>query len=480
MNRPAWSVPFDLSRGRHAEPLFLQIARAVSADIRRGRLRPGDSLPGTRPLAQLLGVHRNTVVAAWQELAAEGWIETSPRGATFVSREAPTRVPKRFAVTRPAMPPRASYPLPDGPAYVDVAEQPPGTLSLAGGIPDVRLAPAVELARAYRRALGRHARTVLGYGSPRGHARLRAALAQMISQTRALAVGADDVVVTRGSQMALDLAARALLRPGDVVAVEELGYRPAWQALRNAGAELVSVPVDEQGMRIDQLPKRLRAIYLTPHHQFPTTVTLSPARRVELLALAEQNGFAIFEDDYDHEFHYEGRPVLPRASADRAGCVVYIGTLSKVLAPGIRIGYVVAPPPVLERIVAHRLYVDRQGDLAVECAVAELFEDGAVQRHVHRARRVYQARRDALMEALHTHFGDRLSFRPPQGGIAIWAQADCDVEALAQRAFANKLMLQTGRRFTFDGRPRNSIRMGFAGLDDGERKEALKRLSASW
>src|SRR5262249_15917197 len=157
----------------------------------------------------------------------------------------------------------------------------------------------------------------------------------------------------------LDLAARALLRPGDVVAVEELGYRPAWEALRNAGAELVPVPIDEHGLRVDALPRRLRAVYVTPHHQYPTTGILSAACRIELLALAERQGFAIFEDDYDHEFHYEGRPVLPLASADCAGSVVYLGTLSKVLAPGLRIGYVVAPRPVLDRIAAHRLYVDR-------------------------------------------------------------------------------------------------------------------------
>jgi GntR family transcriptional regulator/MocR family aminotransferase len=301
----------------------------------------------------------------------------------------------------------------------------------------------------------------------------------MISQTRALAAGPDDVLVTRGSQMGIDLFARTLLRPGDVVAVEEIGYRPAWEAMRNAGAKLVPVPIDEHGLRVDALPRRLRAVYVTPHHQFPTTVTLSAARRLELLALAERHRFAILEDDYDHEFHYEGRPVLPLASADRAGSVVYIGTLSKVLAPGLRIGYVVAPRPVLERIVAHRLYVDRQGDQTVEHAVAELLEDGAVQRHVHRARRIYQARRDFLVDALRRRFDGVLSFAPPSGGIAIWARASCDVEAWAARALANRLMVQTGRRFMFDGHARPFLRMGYAGLNEAEMKEALRRLEIS-
>src|SRR5262249_29017163 len=186
---------------------------------------------------------------------------------------------------------------------------------------------------------------------------LRSALASMLANTRALSVGADDVLVTRGSSMALTLVARALLRPGDTGAVEEFGYRPAWEGFRATGATVVPVPIDPDGIDVDAL-KRLakrravRAIYVTPHHQYPTTVTLKAARRLALLALARAERFAIIEDDYDHEFHYDGRPVLPLASTDHAGLVVYIGTLSKILAPGLRLGYIVAPPAVLRRLGA--------------------------------------------------------------------------------------------------------------------------------
>src|SRR5690606_18932354 len=203
-------------------------------------------------------------------------------------------------------------------------------------------------------------------------------------------------LITRGSQMALSLAAHSVLRANDVVAVEQWGYPPAWQALRLAGAQVVPVKVDDEGLDVAhlavmcerQVAKRapIRALYLTPHHQYPTTVSLSPARRVALLQLAATYRFAILEDDYDHEFHFDGQPLLPLASGESDASVLYMGTLSKVIAPGLRIGYLVAPQTVLQRAVAHRYYLDRQGDVVGEAAMAELLEDGELQRHVRRAR----------------------------------------------------------------------------------------------
>ncbi len=233
--------------------------------------------------------------------------------------------------------------------------------------------------------MAHRADAVLRYSDPEGHPALRVAIASMLAATRALPISADDVFVTRGSQMALSLAARALVRHGDVVAVERIGYRPAWEAFRAAGAVVVPVAVDEHGLDIDALATLhartpIRAVYLTPHHQYPTTVTLTASRRLKILALAARGRFAIVEDDYDHEFHYEGRPVLPLASADLARAVIYVGTLSKVLAPGLRLGYLVASPDVVRRIAALRSLLDIQGDFALEAAIASLIEEGEVQR----------------------------------------------------------------------------------------------------
>lgn len=471
-----------------AMPVFLRIARAISNEVRRGRLRPGDPLTGSRTLAQQLQVHRNTVVASYAELVQEGWVETRRAGGTFISRVLPDRAPRRFAgmsAPRLDLPPQLGFDLrPEAGAYE--TSRPSGILSLATGAPDPRLVPFEALARAYRRALHSKGKELLDYGDARGNARLRAALASMVAATRGLAGSADSVAVTRGSQMAFYLVARALISPGDVVAVEALGYPATWAALKQIGARIVPVPVDESGLRIDALEKllaveRVRAVYATPHHQYPTMAVLSPGRRLQLLELARKHRMAIIEDDYDHEFHYQGRPVLPLASADSAGVVIYIGTLSKILAPGLRLGFVVAPVPLIERIAWIRTLVDRQGDLALESAVAELIEDGEVQRHARRMRRIYLARRDAVVEALRTHLGSALTFHVPSGGIALWARASggIDVDRWAARALSLKVAFAPGRQFAFDGLPRPYARLAFASLNESELREAVRRMASA-
>ena len=470
-------------------PPFLQIARKLTEDIRRGRLRPDDRLPGSRRLASTLGVHRNTVLAAYAELVAEGWIETAQGRGTFVSAAIPEIHGRRFGkkvATRHTVPPRTMLRFPDAPEAYRPRSLARGTLNLSSGAPDIRLVPARLIGRAYRRVLANRAVDVLGYGDPEGHPSLRSALASMLATTRGLSAAARDVIVTRGSQMALSLVARALLRPGDLVAVERWGYRPAWEAFRAAGAIVVPIPVDRDGMDVNALRHltsrpRLRAVYLTPHHQYPTTVTLKAARRMDILAMAQHGGFAIVEDDYDHEFHYDGRPVLPIASVDHGGVVVYIGTLSKVLAPGLRVGYIVASAPVVQRVAAIRSLLDIQGDLATEAAVAAMIEDGDVQRHIARVRRIYADRRAALSVALRRTLGTLVEFDLPAGGMALWLEFDrgVDVDAWARRSLEHGVSWYTGRRYAFDQLPHPFARLSFASLNEREIAEAVKRMAAA-
>lgn len=479
----SWTValsPHQLSASKAARaPLYVQIVDAIARDIRRGRLIPGQELPGSRSLAESLGVHRNTVLAAYAELQAEGWLQTDRARATRVCEQLPE-------LAAPA-PPRARRSSTLGFALPQLAALTPATpgegLLLSDGTPDLELTPRAALARAYRRALRGRDAELLGYGEVRGHVRLRRALASMLRATRALEVSETDVLVTRGSQMALTLLGRALCAPGDVVAVEALGYRPAWQALGAQGARLVPVPLDGEGLCVEPLAElaqreRLRAVYVTPHHQYPTTVTLSAARRLALLELARRAGFAIIEDDYDHEFHYQGRPVLPLASADTAGVVVYVGTLSKILAPGLRLGYLVAPAPLLERCASERMRLDRQGDLALECAVAELLEDGELQRHVGRMRRIYRGRRDALITTLQRHLPGTVSAQPPPGGMALWARVQgVDLDAWLARAAQQGLVVWGARELSFEAQPAPYIRLGFARRSAEQTARAIARLA---
>jgi GntR family transcriptional regulator / MocR family aminotransferase len=483
-----WEFALALDR-RGDLPLFAQIAQAIAADIKRGRLRAGDALPGTRTLARSLGVQRLTVVSAFDELAAEGWVVTRRARGTFVSATLPDPRPRPFspAVARRAgVPERVTFDLPAAPPGGLPYQVPRGALLFAPSRPDVRLIPYASIGRAYGRAIRQEGAVLLAYGRPQGHERLRSAIAAMLSATRGLACTANDVCITRGSQMGIALLGRALLCTGDVIAVEELAHPPAIESFRLLGARVVPIPLDEAGLRIDRLEalaraRTLRAVYVTPHHQFPTTVTLSAARRVQLLNLARAHRFAIIEEDYDHEFHYDGRPVLPLASGDRWGVVAYVGTFSKVLAPGLRIGYVVAPGPLLASVVAHRLHIDVQGDRVLEYALARMIEQGEVQRHIRRVRREYAARRDILAGALREHLGDALTFSLPAGGIALWVKPaeGIDIDAWAARARTGGAIVSPASVYAVDGKPRPFARLGFASLDRRELLEGVRRLAAA-
>jgi len=492
-------VPFSLHLegldwGEPGTPTFARLAELISLEIRRGRLRPGDRLPGTRPLAAELGLGRNTVVAAYAELAAEGWISTRPAGGSFVSAALPEPKTRRFAKAAASASVASTPGFEFEPRSVERTPEPSSMFALHAGVPDLRAFPTVALARAYRRALRGRGRATLDYTTPFGNARLRAALASMISATRALAVDEERILVTHGSQMALDLLARTLIRPGDQVAVEELGYQPAWDALRNAGAKLRFFPVDKQGFAVEMLEKavsageRLRAVYLSPHHQYPTTASLSVARRLRLLELAAKQRMIVIEDDYDHEFHYDGRPLASLAGADRAGVVVYVGTLAKILAPGLRLGFVAAPRALIETLAAARMSVDRHGDSVIEQAVAELIEEGELGRHARRMRRIYHARRDAFAEQLTKHLGDALRFDVPAGGMAFWANAaaDIDTQRWLERARRRGVAFATGKSYSApELGPKKAreygqcLRLCFARYNESELSTAVKRMASA-
>jgi GntR family transcriptional regulator/MocR family aminotransferase len=463
-------------------PLFVQLANAIAGDIRDGRLRPGDALPGTRVLAQQLGVHRNTALAGYRELLAQGLVLTRSGGGTFVA-EPPKPAPTTSAATHDASEPTYALPPLLAPPPM-LPPDPPGRYMMFRGVPDTRLLPADAFARAYRRALARHGRKLLAYADPRGHAQLRDELATMLAHTRGLAASADQVMVTRGSQQALFLVAQALLGPGDVVAVEELGNPAAWTALRQSGAELVALPLDRDGLDVEALEalarqRRLRAVYVTPHHQFPTNAVMPAHRRARLAELALAHDFAILEDDYDHEFHYEGQPLAPIAAGAARRNVIYLGSLSKVLAPGLRIGFVVAPPAVLDRLASLRAVCDMQGDAVVECAVAELFEDGELLRHVYRMRETYGRRRTALAAALREHLPGTLTFDVPDGGMTIWARVAPTIDIATWSAASEQrgVLFRGAGMFDFAHRPQPFLRIGFTYHDERELAAAVRLMA---
>jgi GntR family transcriptional regulator/MocR family aminotransferase len=473
-----WKLQIFLEPGGR-EPVYLQIARALTQEIQRGRLPPGEPLPGIRMLAEQLDVSRNTVMAAYRELQAQGWLTLTQRSGTTVA----ARLPVHAAAARPSG--ATGFDLRDG-------VEPKGAgagadlLQVGTGNPDPRLLPSAALAQAYRRALTLNKGAALAVDDPLGHPRLRVALAGMLASTRGLVTDPGQLLVARSSQLALFLAAQALLRPGDVVAVEALGDRSAWEAFTRAGARCLPVPVDQDGISVDALEALpsstpLRAVLVTAQRQYPTLVVLTPERRARLLALAERRRFAVLESDLDSEFQFDGRPVRPLAAQDRAGLVVHVGTLSKAFGAGLRLGFLHGPAAVVAQVKAVRLVLDRQGDPVLERAMAELMEDGELQRHLNRMHPVYRLRRDALCAALARELGSAVEVSAPTGGLALWVKVrpDVDVDGWSTRAFEGGVAFQAGRRFAFDGGPVQALRLGFSNYEEARMDEVARRMAAA-
>ncbi|MDR2220627.1 MAG: PLP-dependent aminotransferase family protein [Methylobacillus sp.] len=484
MLRP-WKLKIDIQRNA-GMAIYLQIAQCIIEEIQRGRLLSGTALPGTRELAENLGINRKTVMLAYDELVAQGWLSAEGKRGTFVSSAIPALNNKAFpasdSLAARSHAPRYTF---YGGAMPASMLQARDMLDFGDGVPDTRLIPYEIISRAFRHALIVSARANrLGYDDPRGTLALREAIVSMVNMERGLNAGLQNVCSVRGSQMGIFLAARLLVRQGDVVVMEELSYPPAREAFRACGAEVLSVGQDAQGLQVDELEgicrrQRIRAVYVTPHHQFPTTVVMSADRRLKLLMLAEQYNFAIIEDDYDHEFHFSHHPVMPLASLDRWGRVIYVGSLSKVLAPGLRVGYLIAPEKIIDCCASEIMLIDRQGNAVVELAAAELLNSGEVRRHVRRTLKTYSERRAVASALVTKELGQAVRFDLPDGGLALWLRLDerYNIDRLVRDAASLGVRILSSAEFSDAARPTPAIRLGYGNLNQDELAVGIQRLS---
>ncbi len=350
------------------------------------------------------------------------------------------------------------------------------------GVPDPRLIPYELFSRAYRHALIKITQNqYMGYGDPRGMIELRQALQQMLSMERFMNVAEDEICVVRGSQMGIFLASRALPNRQGVIVVEELYYPSAFKAFQSNGFQVVTVKLDGQGIVIEDLERILQeysvaAIYTTPHHQYPTTVTMPMSRRLQLLELSKKWGFYIIEDDYDHEFHYDSRPMPPLASLPHSELVIHVGSLSKVFAPGIRLGYIVAAPPIIHSITGDILLIDRQGNNITELALADLMQRGEIKRHIRKMKKIYKLRRDHALAEFQRVFAQSIQIQPPAGGMALWVkfQKTFTQEQLIK---LKELNIDAEHKFKQEEHPNCSIRFGFAALSEKEITALIENLN---
>jgi GntR family transcriptional regulator/MocR family aminotransferase len=394
------------------------VRRELHAQLRAailcGRLAAGLQLPASRALASDLGLSRNTVTAVYDLLLSEGLIASRPGAGAFVATAARTTTARREA-------------------------QPAVRYDLRPGLPDSSGFPFDIWGRLTGRALRRFARASSGYREPAGHPALREAITGHLSFARAIACEAEDIVVTVGAQQAFDLIARTL-RPGAVVAVEDPGYPAARAAFAAAGADVRAVPVDAEGLVVDALPRDAAAICVTPSQQFPLGMAMSETRRAALLAFAAECGAVIVEDDYGGEFRFGGAPSPPLFGRGR---VAYVGTFSQSLLPALRIGFVVAPPALREALAEARALSDWHGPAIEHATLADFIAEGHLARHVRRMRKVYAARRAAMLAALGRQ-ADLLEVVPGSAGLHVTVLLrDGDAAAVAARAAASGLKVET-------------------------------------
>jgi len=467
------------------EAIYLQVARQLILAIQKNLLTPGMPLPGSRVLAETLQIHRKTAISIYHELEAQGWIEIIPDRGTFVSQKQPV-----FQMNYTVQDHLAKRGVSPVTGYVFRASRLldlPGAASMEGleltdGSPDTRLAPMDKLTRTIHQILKRpNNRRFLGYSSVEGNKYYRNELSGFLNISRGLSASESNIITTRGTQMGLYLVSSLLLEPGDAVVTGELGNYLSNMVFQKVGAQLHSIPVDHQGISVEAIRalcerKKIRMVYITPHHHYPTTVTLTSERRLELLKLAELYGFIILEDDHDYDFHYDSRPLLPLASVDTAGMVVYVGSFCKSMAPGLRAGYVIGPENLVKALGNMRRIIDRQSDVWMEQGLGELLHEGEIQRHIKKVQKVYHQRRDYFCEILKQEFDEVVTFSPPPGGLACWTTWHKKINLLRLSNECNSAGVSIPQTLLYQSKRFSAMRLGFGNLSFPEMDQVLSVL----
>lgn len=469
------------------QPVYIQLTNQFIDLIKERTLPPRTKLPGSRTLADLIGLHRKTVIACYEELTLQGWIESLPKKGTFVRKDIPILQQQKWPEkTIGKTVGKADFSFNKSPLLArkfsqDYADD---YMYVNDGVSDERLAPIKELSIIYRKiANKKHTLKYMNYGTTYGNPELRETLVCYLNETRGLNITKDNILITRGSQMGMFLASQLLVENQDYIIVGETNYCSADTTFEYAKAKLLRVKVDEHGLDtydIEKLCKSytVKAVYITPHHHHPTTVTLCAKRRMHLLNLAKTYRFAILEDDYDYDFHYNHAPILPLLSHDTCGNVIYVGSVCKTVAPVFRVGYLIAPKSFVDECAKLRGIIDRQGDAILELTFSNFIKEGSLDRHIKKVVKIYKERRDLFCKLLKEELGDYLSFEIPKGGMALWVTLNKKYswDMVTEIAKQHKLIISEWQQYDIANKKHNAIRIGFARYNDMEVRAFVTRL----
>ena len=462
-------------------PLHRQIYEEWRKGILAGRFRHGDRVPSTRDLAATLEVSRSTVTEAYDQLIAEGYLESTHGAGTFVCHELPDQWlgPRRMPANGPVpMPPirlsRFGARLREQFHY---PRTPPDFINLSHATPDLRHFPFPVWRRLLARRFRETTHRLFDYAEhSAGYELLRREIAAYVGRSRAVRCRPGQVIIVNGSQQGLDLCARVLLDPGDTVALENPGYRGAIRTFAAHGARMNAVRLDADGIVVAEIGRKARLVYVTPSHQFPTGVSMSLSRRLHLIEWARRSEAVIVEDDYDSEYRYVGAPLPALQGLADGVAAVYLGTFSKVMFPSLRIGYMIVPEQLIKPFASAKWLADRQTPLLEQAALADFIREGHLERHVRRMRRIYGRRREVMLESLERHFGASAAFSGDAAGMHILVRLD--EPGILARATRNKVMLTDSAISYLTDAPNNEYVFAFSALSERVIREGVKRLAS--
>jgi len=467
---------------RLSKPLYQQIYEAFRRRVLHGELRAGQIVPSTRELARELRVSRLPVLDAYSQLLAEGYFESRVGAGTFIASAIAAREGGGPAESRPLHGTRRISTLA---ANVPPYEKP--ALATLGpfqvGQPDLHSFPI----EAWSKLMARYSRAIrvkgLQYGDPKGLIELREAIAHYLRTSRAVHCEAAQIMIVSGSQQALDLSTRVLIDAGSSAWVEEPGYWLVHQVLKAAGVRAVPVPVDAEGLNVRKGARRsrkARAVFVTPSHQYPLGVTMSAARRLELLDWTQRAGAWVIEDDYDSEYRYDSMPIASLQGLDTNARVIYIGTFSKVMFPSLRLGYVVIPPDLVERFTAMRRLMDLGPAHTTQAVMADFIREGHFSRHIRRMRPIYANRRRMLVSELAQVLGDAATITGDEAGmhLALFLPGDVDDQAIAARAAQQSLHLSALSASYIGHAPRRGLVLGFGNTRESQIAPGVRQIEA--
>jgi GntR family transcriptional regulator/MocR family aminotransferase len=485
MSKRSTTFEIALPARERGTPAYRWLYTSLRAEILDGRLRPGSRVPATRDLARQYGLARGTVVNAFEQLKSEGYLEGTIGSGTRVSQVLPEDLLHVAAESRSATNAKAQR-LPKFSQYGRQASVFPGygtrrTRAFRCNLPALDLFPMTLWTKIANRCLRRMTMSLLMGCDALGYMPLREAIAQYLSSSRAVRCEREQVVIVSGVQEALDLVTRLFVKPGDRVCTENPGYPGAAWVFRAYGAKVSGIGGDEEGLLVGDLPQSgAKLIYVTPGHQFPLGTTMSLGRRLQLLDWARKTGALIFEDDYDGEYRYTGRPLPALQGLDQSGVVLYAGSFSKVLFPALRLAYLVVPLKLVEKVEAVKSLTTRHAPVLEQMVVREFMSEGHFARHVRRMREVYAERLSVLLDEAKSRLAGALEVSRVEAGLQTtgWLTGGVRAQAVATAAAERGVEVTPVGWYAFRARAREGLHLGFAAIDAKEIRRGIRELEA--